>query len=249
MPVAARKAPQPTGGWAVEGMDRHRRDRKGKTMKRMFVSLAVMLAAWGGATATTAQPPDGEFEPPPRRQGPPGGRRPPPDPLRAALDANHDHELDADEITNAAAAVALLDEDGDGRLDERELMPPPPPPPRGFEGRPPRDRRGSDGAAPSEADERGPRERPGFRPPEPGDRPSPERFVGRAMAFDADGDGKLDRSELEKWAGEMFRMRGDPEAGRRGPPPRGGGQDGEAGRSRRPRRPPAATDEAAGQPE
>ena len=130
-------------------------------MKRMLVSLAVMLAAWGWSSTTTAQPPDGEFEPPPRREGPPGGRRPPPDPLREALDANHDHELDADEIKNAAAALALLDEDGDGRISERELMPPPP---RGFEGRLPRDRRGPDGAAPSEADGRGPRERPGFRP-------------------------------------------------------------------------------------
>jgi len=218
-------------------------------MKRMLVSLAVMLAAWGWSSTTTAQPPDGEFEPPPRREGPPGGRRPPPDPLREALDANHDHELDADEIKNAAAALALLDEDGDGRISERELMPPPP---RGFEGRLPRDRRGPDGAAPSEADGRGPRERPGFRPPEGGERPSPERFVTRAMSFDADGDGKLDRGELEKLAGEMMsRMRGGPEAGRRGPPPPRGeeGVDGEPGPSRRPRRPPAATEEGGDQPE
>lgn len=217
-------------------------------MKHMLTFVVVMMIVCIGPATSNAQPPDGEFDAPPRREGPPPDRRPPPppDPLREALDANHDHELDADEIKNAAAAVARIDADGDGRVDERELMPPPPPPPRGFEGRPPRGRRGPDGPPPSEAGERGPAERPGFRPPEPGDRPSPERFVARAMAFDADGDGKLDRSELEKWAGEMFRMRGDPEAGRRGPPrPRADReQEGDRGRDRprdgdRPGSPPA----------
>ena len=217
-------------------------------MKRMLTFVVVMMIVCISPATSNAQPPDGEFDASPRREGPPPDRRPPPppDPLREALDANHDHELDADEIKNAAAAVARIDADGDGRVDERELMPPPPPPPRGFEGRPPRGRRGPDGPPPSEAGERGPAERPGFRPPEPGDRPSPERFVARAMAFDADGDGKLDRSELEKWAGEMFRMRGDPEAGRRGPPrPRADReQEGDRGRDRprdgdRPGSPPA----------
>lgn len=206
-------------------------------MNRMLASLIVMMAASGWATMGGAQPPDGDVEPPPRREGPPPERRPPPpDRLREALDANHDHEVDEEEIKNAAAAVASLDEDGDGRVDERELMPPPPP--RGFEGRPPRDRRGPGGPPPYEAGDRGPRERPGFRPPEPGDRPSPQRFVERAMSFDADGDGKLDRAELEKWAGEMFRMRGDPEAGRRWPPRRPDGEGDERDRPRPPRRPP-----------
>lgn len=216
-------------------------------MRRVFLSLATAIAVGGFVTTITGQPPEGDFGPPARREGPPGGRRPPPDPLREALDANHDHELDADEIRNAAAAVALLDEDGDGRISERELMLPPPPPARGFEGRPPRDRRGGDEATPSAADARGPRERPGFRPPEGDERPSPERFVTRAMSFDADGDGKLDRGELEKLAGEMMsRMRGGPEAGRRGPPPpRGDGAEaGESGPSRRPRRPFGETDGA-----
>ena len=218
---------------------------------RFLGRLSWFVAACLCLTAVLAQPPG----PPPGGEGPPGPGRdgpPPPfmDPLRAALDANKDHQLDADEIKNAAAAVALLDEDGDGRISERELMPPPPS--RGLEGRPPRDRRGADDATPSEADVRGPRERPGFRPPEAGDRPSPERFVTRAMSFDADGDGKLDRGELEKLAGEMMsRMRGGPEAGRRGPPPQRGddSEGGEPGSSRRSRRPPAAVDEAPGRPE
>lgn len=75
------------------------------------------------------------------------------------------------------------------------------------------------------------------------------------MSFDADGDGKLDRSELEKWAGEMIRMRGDPEAGRRGPPrPRADReQEGDRGRDRprdgdRPGGPPADAKDAPGVP-
>ena len=75
--------------------------------------------------------------------------------------------------------------------------------------------------------------------------PSPEQFVERAMSFDADGDGKLDRTELTKFGEEMAarRMRGGPRRGpggeggaggegRRGPPP-----GGEGGRPERPRRP------------
>jgi len=90
--------------------------------------------------------------------------------------------------------------------------------------------------------------------------PSPEQFVERAMSFDADGDGKLDRTELTKFGEEMAarRMRGGPGGppggpdgprgggprrgpdgeggfgaeGRRGPPPGGGGE-----RPERPRRP------------
>jgi hypothetical protein len=89
--------------------------------------------------------------------------------------------------------------------------------------------------------------------------PSPEQFVERARSFDADGDGKLDRTELTKFGEEMAarRMRGGPGGpegpdgprgggprrgpggeggaggeGRRGPPP-----GGEGGRPERPRRP------------
>lgn len=88
--------------------------------------------------------------------------------------------------------------------------------------------------------------------------PSPERMVEHAMRFDADGDGKLDRSEITKFAEEFhaMRMRGGPGGpqggaegfrrggpgggrgpggdgeGRRGPPPGGDGE-----RPERPRRP------------
>lgn len=83
--------------------------------------------------------------------------------------------------------------------------------------------------------------------------PSPEQFVERALTFDADGDGKLDRSELMKLAEEMQarRPQGGPDGPRGGGPRRGPGGDGgfggegrrgppqggEGGRPERPRRP------------
>lgn len=91
----------------------------------------------------------------------------------------------------------------------------------------------------------------------PGGPPSHERFVEHAMKFDTDGDGKLDREELAKFAEDIQRMRGGPGAGRgergergqRGPGPGGpgglggpGGAGGPSGspdgdRPPRPRRP------------
>lgn len=81
--------------------------------------------------------------------------------------------------------------------------------------------------------------------------PSPERFVEHAMSFDSDGDGKLDRGELTKFAEEIQAMRarggrGGPQGGeggqRRGGPggpggPGGRGQNEDGDRPERPRRP------------
>ncbi|HWB00864.1 MAG TPA: EF-hand domain-containing protein [Pirellulales bacterium] len=44
-------------------------------------------------------------------------------------------------------------------------------------------------------------------------RPNPEQFAEHAMEFDADGDGKLDKSELRKMAESMGQRRGPPEGG------------------------------------
>jgi hypothetical protein len=44
-------------------------------------------------------------------------------PLVAALDANGDHTIDAQEIANAAASLKTLDKNGDGKLEVREYMP------------------------------------------------------------------------------------------------------------------------------
>jgi hypothetical protein len=172
------------------------------------LGIATAVAA-GWLTAAAAQPPGG---PPPRH----------PDPLRAALDANGNEELDADEMQNAPQALAKLDADGNGIVDHDEFRPPPPPGrerPQGGarrgpppEGRPPRG---------PEGDTVRPRRPPGNE----GRGPGP--FVDRALEFDADGDGKLDRAELEKLASEMRQRRpggpggdrgGDRGPGRRGPP-------------------------------
>ena len=58
------------------------------------------------------------------RAGAPGGPRGQMvAPLFAALDANKDGIIDADEIKNAAAALAKLDKNGDGKLTQEELRP------------------------------------------------------------------------------------------------------------------------------
>jgi hypothetical protein len=180
--------------------------------------VAVPAAAILLAVTAFAEP-----EGPPRDGPPPHG---PADRLRAALDANGDHELDAGEIEAASRALASLDEDGNGRIDRHEFRPPMPPPPgeaggRGPEGRPPREggpefRRPREGRPEGPPENRPRRERPDGPPRDaagprgrgPGAGPSPERFVERAMSFDADGDGKLDRDELGKFAeGMRERMR------------------------------------------
>ncbi len=200
------------------------------------------LAVVALVTAAFAQPPGGPAG------GPPNGGRPPHDPLRAALDANHDHEIDAEEMKNAPAALAMLDKNGDGKVDREEFRPPLPPGMQGPpEGRPRGEFEGDRGprrGPPPEGDVAGrrpPRDGegpppgggPDGRPPREGRGPSPEQFIERAMGFDADGDGKLDRSELEKFATEMRQRRGGP-GGDRGPD-RGGPPGGD--RPERPRRP------------
>lgn len=200
------------------------------------IPFGLLAIACGGFAI--AQPPEG-------RDGPPPGRA---DTIRQALDTNGDHELDADEIKSASANLAKADKNGDGKIDHEEFRPPLPPIPRGeggFRGPPPREG-GAEGRPPrgevSEAAQ--PREGRPFRDgalrgdgaarPEGG--PSPERFVERALTFDADGDGKLDRAELEKFAGEvMQRMRaGMAERGMGPGGPRDGGFRPGDGQRRRP---------------
>ncbi|MFM7206207.1 MAG: hypothetical protein ACKO4T_06035 [Planctomycetaceae bacterium] len=215
------------------------------SLRTTFGILAITVSV---AALATAQPPEG-------RDGPPPDRR---DRLRDALDTNGDHTLDADEIKQAATSLAKADTNGDGTIDHDEFRPPLPPPPRGeggFRGPPPRD---EDGPGPREGRplREGRPVRDGAMRPEGGPRPgaeggpTPERLVERAMTFDADGDGKLDRAELEKFAAEATqRMRGMMNARGMGPAAeRGGGfrpadgprrrPDAEGGeRPERPRRP------------
>lgn len=119
----------------------------------------------------------------------------------------------------------------------------PPPGGPGVDGGPPRNGPppSDDGRRPDAPPREGPPSRRGppfgDRGPPPAGGPSPEGFVERAMRFDADGDGKLDRTELETFASQMFARPGGGPQGR-GPAP-GEGRPPEAGgdRPERPRRP------------
>lgn len=110
---------------------------------KIAITLAVLAL---GASAFVASAQDNNFPPPgggpngpggpggfggpggPGGPGGQGGMRPPQGgPLMAALDANHDGVIDADEIANASAALKALDKNGDGKLTQEELRPPGPP--------------------------------------------------------------------------------------------------------------------------
>jgi hypothetical protein len=71
-----------------------------------------------------------EYLPPrPAQTGDANGKphRPPPSPIIAALDANHDGVISADEIAQASAALKTLDQNGNGQLTPDEYRPPRPP--------------------------------------------------------------------------------------------------------------------------
>ncbi len=191
-------------------------------MKRRWpiVGTVCGILVVGIVGVAMSQPPEGRDGPPRRPENGGDHHHPPHDQLREALDADHDHQLSAEEIKNATAAILSLDTNNDGMLTDDEFRPPMPP--GGPEGRGP-EGRGPEG--------RGPEGRGA-----PGGPPSPERLVERAMTFDTDGDGKLDKNELTKFAEEMMnRMRpgGPPREGRSGPP----GNSGSGERPERPRRP------------
>ena len=206
-------------------------------MKRRWpiVGTVCGILVVGIVGVAMSQPPEGRNGPPRRPENGGDHHHPPHDQLREALDADHDHQLSAEEIKNATAAILSLDTNNDGMLTDDEFRPPMPP--GGPEGRGP-EGRGPEGRGP---EGRGPEGRgPEGRGPEgrgaPGGPPSPERLVERAMTFDTDGDGKLDKNELTKFAEEMMsRMRpgGPPREGRSGPP----GNSGSGERPERPRRP------------
>ena len=87
-------------------------------------SAAIMIAQDNNTpNPGDTQPPGG----PPAGPGARGFRPHRPPPIIAALDANHDGVIDADEIANAPAALKTLDKNGDGKLTMDELMPPRPP--------------------------------------------------------------------------------------------------------------------------
>lgn len=80
-------------------------------MKRIYLIAAAVLMT---STVLNAQDKPAEGE---------GQRRGGGNPIIAALDTNHDGEIDANEINNAPAALRKLDKNGDGKLTREELRP------------------------------------------------------------------------------------------------------------------------------
>jgi hypothetical protein len=98
-------------------------------MKTTTKTMLAMLGLGASALAVIAQEANinstSQNGPSPRH-----GHRPPPPAIIAAIDANHDGVIDANEIANASAALKTLDKNGDGVLtpdefDGRGHRPPP----------------------------------------------------------------------------------------------------------------------------
>lgn len=161
----------------------------------------VLCGAAGLCLSVFAQPPGGG-------PGGPGGRRPV-HPVMAAIDANEDGELSAEEIANAPAALKKLDKNGDGKLSDEETRPT-----GGFGGP-------GGGFGPeafvarmmeSDADKDGKLSKSEL----------PERARGMFDNADADKDGFLTKEELTKAAQAFGGGRGGRGPGGAGGPPGGG---------------------------
>lgn len=88
-------------------------------MKTTTKTMLAMLALGASAFAVNAQDAtaNGDQDGSPQR-----GHRPPPPAIIAAIDANHDGVIDADELANASAALKALDKNGDGVLTPDEFI-------------------------------------------------------------------------------------------------------------------------------
>ena len=92
-----------------------------KTNKLACIAAALGLAVFSAAAQDNNNdgPPGGG----PGNHGGPRGHHPPL-PLIGALDVNHDHVIDSNEIANASAELLTLDKNGDGKLTPDEYLPP-----------------------------------------------------------------------------------------------------------------------------
>jgi Ca2+-binding EF-hand superfamily protein len=148
-------------------------------------------------------------------------------PLLAALDADRDGELSADEISKAADALKKLDRDGDGKLTRNEIAPRPPMAGTGTPGNPGERPDGSrmlayfkqqdkDGDGKLSKDEVGERMRENF------------------SRIDTNADGFLDETELkqmvERIGGAGGRPGGRPGQRPEGDRPKGDGSQGDGSR-------------------
>lgn len=99
-----------------------------KTMNKtiLFASLAA-LTGFCTLHAQSTQSPGAAPSPTPAESGQEadgGHPRPPKNPFMEALDKNHDHVIDKDEIKEAAESLLSMDKNGDGELSGDEIHPP-----------------------------------------------------------------------------------------------------------------------------
>ena len=205
------------------------------TTSNLFAALIVLTAI---TSAAFAQPPRGQGR---DHDGPPRSH-----PVLEVIDQNQDHEISAEEIENASKNLLSLDKNNDGVLNADDLGDTGKGrggrqggqrgqrPPGGGEGVEYEDggRRGDDGQRGGGRQRRG-----GEAGGQGGSRA--ERFIERAMSFDANEDGMLSQEELTTMAEEMSQRGG--RGGEGGP--RGGGRQGGGGR------PGGGGDRAGGRPE
>ena len=153
-------------------------------------------------------------------QGPPGMMRTLP--VMAALDADADDMLSAEETAAAPAALATLDSDGNGILSPDELVP-------RFGGRP-----GGEGGVQPEGPGRGGRGAAAGRGAGRGGPADMLRRIPVLAALDADGDGQIRSEEIQQAAASLATLDADgsgtlsgdellPRFGGRGGPGRGQG--------------------------
>ena len=148
-------------------------------------------------------------------------------PLMLALDADQDGSISATELEDASKALAKLDKDGDGALSPEELRP-------DFsdmagEGKPRDGQPGSGGPPTGEMMARMFEQRDADKDGKLSGDEIPERMQQNLTRVDENGDGAIDKSELQK---AMARM------GDRVGKLRGAKKDGQDGAGVKPKRPP-----------
>lgn len=97
--------------------------------KTILLAAVAVLAGYCTLDAQSTQSPDPDPSPTPGESGQEmdgGHPRPPKNPFMEALDKNHDHVVDKDEMKEASESLLSMDKNGDGELSGEEIHPPRP---------------------------------------------------------------------------------------------------------------------------